>query len=73
MSSSVSGRKVPYVSGRKHARIPPISEVDPMNTRGIVTGLIPANSGAAIPPILATMDAVPTAVFLMEVGYSSAV
>ena len=33
----------------------------------------PANNGAAIPPSLEIMEAVPMAVFLITVGYSSAV
>ena len=62
----------PKVSGKNMANIPPSKLDPPMIIKGAVP-CNPANNGAAIPPILATIDAVPTAEFRIIVGYSSAV
>ena len=70
--ATVSGNLAPNVSGKNMASIPPSKLDPPMIIKGAVP-CNPANSGAAIPPILATIDAVPTAELRIIVGYSSAV
>ena len=49
-----------------------MSDDIPMMSSGSVMGERPASSGATIPPILATMEDIPTAVLRTTVGYSSA-
>ena len=49
-----------------------MSDDIPMMSSGSVIGDRPASSGATIPPILATMEDIPTAVLRTTVGYSSA-
>ena len=45
---------------------------DTPNIRRGIRPVIPATKGAAIPPILATVEPNPTAVLRIDVGYSSA-
>ena len=54
------------------ANTPAMRLEPPMIIKG-VGPLMAAKSGAAIPPILAIVDAEPIAVFRMMVGYNSAV
>ena len=67
-----SGNLAPKVSGKKVAQMPPNKLEPPMIINGAMP-LNPANNGAAIPPSLEIMEAVPMAVFLITVGYNSAV
>ena len=67
-----SGNLAPNVSGKKVAQIPPNKLEPPIMINGAVP-LNPASNGAATPPSLEIMEAVPMAVFLMIVGYNSAV
>ena len=67
-----SGNLAPKVSGKKVAQIPPNKLEPPIMINGAVP-LNPASNGAATPPSLEIMEAVPMAVFLMIVGYNSAV
>ena len=68
----VSGNFAPRVSGKKMAKRPPTRLEPPMIIKGALP-LSPASNGATIPPILAIIEAVPTALFRMTVGYNSAV
>ena len=67
-SSMFSGRGDPNVSGRKTAKTPPISALDPMMMKESDCGFSPARSGAITPPTRAMVEEVPTAVLRMVVG-----
>ena len=71
-SSIVSGSVVPRVSGNSIANPPAKHATIPMITMGYGLGISPMRI-AQMPPILATVEHVPTAVFLITVGKSSAV
>ena len=73
ISSSDSGKAMLTVSGKMITRTPATRLKDPMITIGIVTGEIDAKIGAPKLPSLENIDAVPSAVFLIDVGYNSMV
>ena len=67
MSSTFSGRLCPRVSGRAKESSPPMREEPPRMSMGSccwMSGRYSAMYGAAIPPILATLEHQPIAVCL---------
>lgn len=72
-SSTDSGNGSPRVSGKKRAKIAPTKDDEPMIVMAKVLEDRLAMIGAKTAPILAKDEQAPTAVFLMPVGYISAV